>query len=163
MDFLADVAQWLSSPRTPCRGRPRSARPRRTSPPRRIAAWCWSASLRVPERDCLQYMDPTIPRKVLDMVGDTLCCLVHDKNDLTRDDLLNATIFIHGKESEPKVVQIGPRYFLTPGRLAGAAEQTCGAAGEGGSRPALLGLPAGRARWCWSRRCLRSGVGRSCR
>ena len=24
------------------------------------------------------------------------------------------------------MVQIGPRYFLAPGRLAGAAEQTCG-------------------------------------
>ena len=45
---------------------------------------------------------------------------------LTREDLLNATLFIHGKEPEPKVVQIGPRYFLTPGWLAGAAEQTCG-------------------------------------
>jgi hypothetical protein len=81
--------------------------------------------LRTPERDCLQYRDPAIPRKVLDMVGDTLCCLVHDKNDLERDDLLNASLFLHGRESEPKLVQIGPRFFLSPGRLTGAAEQTC--------------------------------------
>jgi hypothetical protein len=82
--------------------------------------------VRVPERDSLQYRDPNLAKKAVDMVGDTLCTLVHDKNDLTRDDLLNAQVFIHGKESEPKVVQIGPRFFVTPGRLAGAAEQTCG-------------------------------------
>jgi hypothetical protein len=51
---------------------------------------------------------------------------VHDKNDLTKDDLLNAQVFIHGKESEPKLVQIGPRFFITAGKLTGAAEQTCG-------------------------------------
>lgn len=125
MDFLADVTQWLSAkdalPRPPAFGEAPadfSAEEDRRLVLERFA--------RVPERDCLQYMDPNIPRKVLDMVGDALCCLVYDKNDLTRDDLLNATLFIHGKESEPNVVQIGPRYFLAPGRLAGAAEQTCG-------------------------------------
>src|SRR5262245_6656118 len=61
----------------------------------------------------------------MDMLGDSLCTLVHDKNDLTRDDMLNATVFIHGKERQPKVVQIGPRFFVTPGMLTGAPEQTC--------------------------------------
>ncbi len=103
--------------------------------------------LRTPERDSLQYRDPSIPRKVLDMVGDTLCCLVHDKNDLNREDLLNALIFIHGKESEPKMVQIGPRYFLTPGPAGGGGGADVRPAGARGQRPALLGLPAGWARW----------------
>ncbi|KFE69613.1 hypothetical protein [Hyalangium minutum] len=124
MDFLADVTQWLSSkdalPRPPAFGE--APADFTAEEDRRLVL---ERFVRVPERDCLQYMDPTIPRKLLDMVGDALCCLVHDKNDLTREDLLNATIFIHGKESEPKVVQIGPRYFLTPGRMTGAAEQTC--------------------------------------
>lgn len=124
LDFLADVTQWLSSkdslPRPPAFGE--APADFSAEEDRRLVM---ERFVRVPERDCLQYMDPTIPRKLLDMVGDALCCLVHDKNDLTREDLLNATIFIHGKESEPKVVQIGPRYFLAPGRLAGAAEQTC--------------------------------------
>jgi hypothetical protein len=124
LDFLADVTQWLSSkdslPRPPAFGE--APADFASEEDRRLVM---ERFVRVPERDCLQYMDATIPRKLLDMVGDALCCLVHDKNDLTREDLLNATIFIHGKESEPKVVQIGPRYFLTPGRLAGAAEQTC--------------------------------------
>ena len=81
--------------------------------------------IRTPERDSLQYGDPHIDVKAMDMLGDSLCTLVHDKNDLTRDDMLNAVVFIHGKERQPKVVQIGPRYFITPGMLTGAPEQTC--------------------------------------
>ncbi|MBX5480437.1 MAG: hypothetical protein IRZ16_01110 [Myxococcaceae bacterium] len=82
--------------------------------------------VRVPDKDSLQYRDASIPNKAVDMLGDALCTIVHDKNDLEREDLLNALVFIHGREPEPKVVQIGPRYFITPGKLTGAAEQTCG-------------------------------------
>lgn len=125
MDFLADVSQWLSSkdalPRPPAFGE--APADFAAEEDRRLVL---ERFVRVPERDCLQYMDPNIPRKQLDMVGDALCCVVYDKNDLSREDLLNATVFIHGKEPDPSVVQIGPRYFLTPGRLTGAAEQTCG-------------------------------------
>lgn len=80
---------------------------------------------RTPERGSPQYADPAVPRKVLDMVGDGLCCLVHDKNDLTREDLENASLFIHGADPEPRVVQIGPRFFLSPGSLSGVATPTC--------------------------------------
>ena len=124
-DFIDDVARWLAVAEQ--KPRPRSlamgedASKQETDP-----MLVRESFLRAPERDSIQYRDPSVPRKVLDMVGDTLCCLLYDKNDLTRDDLVNAVLFIHGKESEPKVVQIGPRFFLTPGRLAGAAEQTCG-------------------------------------
>jgi len=121
-DFLDDVARWLAT--TEQKPRPRSL----VAPEASVVddpLLVRENFLRTPERDSLQYRDPSIPKKVLDMVGDTLCCVVHDKNDLNRDDLVNALVFIHGKDAEPKVVQIGPRYFLTPGRLAGAAEQTC--------------------------------------
>jgi hypothetical protein len=124
-DFLADVSHWLGSqdalPRTPSRAE--APADVASEDDRRLVM---ERFVRVPERESLQYRDPSINNKVMDLVGgDTLCCVVHDKNDLTRDDLLNAAVFIHGKESEPKVVQIGPRYFITPGRLVGAAEQTC--------------------------------------
>jgi hypothetical protein len=120
-DFLADVSNFLS------------AQEQVTRP----MAWGSSGEeagidrlkerfARTPERDCLQYLDPNVDKKRVDMLGDVLCCLVHDKNDLTKDDLLNAQVFIHGKESEPKLVQIGPRFFVTAGKLTGAAEQTCG-------------------------------------
>ena len=82
--------------------------------------------MRVPERDSLHYRSPEVDKKAVDMLGDTLCCLVHDKNDLNKEDLLNAQVFIHGKESEPKVVQIGPRFFVASGKLTGAADQACG-------------------------------------
>lgn len=112
-DFLADVAQFLVASSQPS-GRAEGGPPLK------------ERFLRTPERDCLQYLDANVPKKAVDMIGDVLCCLVHDKNDLTRDDLLNGTVFIHGKEPEPRVRQIGPRFFVTPGKLTGAAEQTCG-------------------------------------
>lgn len=124
-DFIEDVARWLAvteqKPRPRSLSIPDGALKELEEDPLLVR----EHFLRTPERDSIQYRDPSIPRKVLDMVGDTLCCLAYDKNDLSRDDLVNALIFIHGKESEPKLVQIGPRFFLTPGRLAGAAEQTC--------------------------------------
>jgi predicted phosphodiesterase len=125
MDFLADVASWLASseskaPRAPSLGAAPADLEREEDRRNLVERF-----VRVPERESLQYRDPNLAKKAVDMVGDTLCTLVYDKNDLTRDDLLNAQVFIHGKESEPKVVQIGPRFFVTPGRLAGAAEQTC--------------------------------------
>ncbi|MBL8952441.1 MAG: hypothetical protein JNK82_16795 [Myxococcaceae bacterium] len=76
--------------------------------------------LRTPEKGSLPYQSPSIPKKAVDMLGDVLCCLVHDKNDLDKEDMLNAVLLVHGKEPEPKVVQIGPRYFLTPGKASGA-------------------------------------------
>jgi len=76
--------------------------------------------IRTPEKGCLQYQDPKCPRKAMDMLGETLCCVVHDKNDLDKEDMLNAVLLVHGNEQEPKVVQIGPRYFLTPGSLTAA-------------------------------------------
>lgn len=124
-DFLADVTRWLASTEQNPLARARSGNTSGGIVEQEDPLLVRESFLRTPERDSLHYRDPNTPRKLLDMVGDTLCCLVHDKNDLTREDLLNALVFMHGKEPEPKVVQIGPRYFLTPGRLAGAPEQTC--------------------------------------
>lgn len=75
--------------------------------------------LRAPEKGSLAYLDTAVPRKVLEMLGDALCCLVHDKNDLDKEDMLNALVLVHGKDPEPKVVKVGPRTFITPGRLTG--------------------------------------------
>ncbi|MET0402086.1 MAG: hypothetical protein ABW123_06760 [Cystobacter sp.] len=124
-DFLEDVERWLSVSDQKPRPRSLKVNDEALKPLEEDPLLVRERFLRAPERDCLQYRDPSIPRKVLDMVGDTLCCLVHDKNDLDRDDLINGTLFLHGRESEPKLVRIGPRFFLSPGRLTGAAEQTC--------------------------------------
>lgn len=128
-DFLADVASFLGSQEP--EARPAPAADAGEEDPTSLRG----RFVQTPERECLQYLDPSIPRKLLEMVGDQLCCVVHHKNDLTRDDLTNATLFVHGTSPEPAVVQIGPRYFVTPGRLAGAAEQTCGLMETGGRFP----------------------------
>lgn len=91
--------------------------------------------VRTPERGCLQYQDPSVPKKAMDMIGDTLCCVAHDKNDFEKDDMINALVLVHGKEPQPKVVQIGPRYFVSPGRLRGGGNASVG----------LLELGEGRA------------------
>jgi len=82
--------------------------------------------LRTPEKGCLQYQDPSVPTKTMEMLGDALCCVVHDKNDLDKEDMLNAAVLIHGNAPEPNVVQIGPRYFITPGRLKGGKVSSVG-------------------------------------
>lgn len=127
IDFLADVSAFLANqeqvPRPPAffneEGAPVPATPEDFDKLK-------DRFLRVPDKESLQYLDPNIGNVSMDMVGDLLACVVHDKNDLNREDLLNAGVFIHGREPEPRVVQIGPRFFITPGKLTGAAEQSCG-------------------------------------
>lgn len=80
--------------------------------------------VRCPEKGSLQYADPQVPRKGVDMLGDTLCCVVYDKNDLDKEDMINSLVLVHGHENEPKVVQIGPRYFVTSGKVVGAPRAT---------------------------------------
>ncbi len=74
--------------------------------------------VRTPERGSLPYQDSSVPKKAVDMLGTTLCCVVHDKNDLDKEDMINAAVLVHGNESEPKLVKIGPRFFVTPGKLS---------------------------------------------
>ena len=75
--------------------------------------------VRTPERGSLPYQDSAVPKKAVDMLGSTLCCVVHDKNDLDKEDMINAAVLVHGNEIEPKLVKIGPRFFVTPGKLSG--------------------------------------------
>lgn len=124
-DFLSDVSAWLTT-NTETR-RPGAFEEDGVHSDGEAQVQAMRARFSTtPERDCLQYLDGSVPRKLMEMVGTTLCCIVHNKNDLNRDDLTNASLFIHGASREPAVVQIGPRFFITPGALAGAAEQTCG-------------------------------------
>jgi hypothetical protein len=82
--------------------------------------------LRVPDDESAEYSNGSMSKLAIDMLGDVLCCLVHDRDDLSKDDLENALVFCHGKEDEPKVVQAGQRTFVTPGRLSNTKTPTCG-------------------------------------
>lgn len=63
------------------------------------------------------------PTKAVDLVDGRICCLVHDKADLTRDDIGNATLLFHGNSGRAALVQIGPRVFVTPGHLRSPDEE----------------------------------------
>ncbi len=58
------------------------------------------------------------PDKTIELVGGALGFLVHDKADLTRDEIASATFLFHGAAAAAALVRIGPRYFVTPGQLA---------------------------------------------
>ncbi len=73
--------------------------------------------VRVASKACPEVQRDRAPRKVFEMVDGLICCLVHDKADLTRDDIANATVLFHGNSGHPAIVSIGPRIFVTPGHL----------------------------------------------
>lgn len=112
-DFLADVAAFVAKAAEAQKGGV-AHKLNKTE----VEAYA-SRFARVPDKDSLQYRDPSVSRVLPDMVGDRIAILVHDKADLTREDLEPATFLVHGASNEPAVVQIGPRYFVTPGRLSG--------------------------------------------
>jgi predicted phosphodiesterase len=77
--------------------------------------------VRVASRACPEYESGKVPRKQVDLVEGRISCLVHDKADLTRDDIANAALIFHGNTVAPAIVQIGPRCFVTPGHLRAPA------------------------------------------
>jgi hypothetical protein len=116
LDFLTDVSNFLTEGDQLDRPAAFGTHYELTRTATELAALS-DRVIRTPEKGSLHYQDPKIPKKAVDMLGDTLCCLVHDKNDLDKEDITNAVLLVHGKEAEPKVVQIGPRYFVTPGKV----------------------------------------------
>lgn len=77
--------------------------------------------VRVASRACPEYGGGAVPAKQLDLVEGRICCLVHDKAELTRDDISNASVLFHGNSTHAALVQIGPRCFVTPGHLRAPA------------------------------------------
>jgi predicted phosphodiesterase len=73
--------------------------------------------VRVASRACPGYASGALPAKHVDLVEGTICCLVHDTAELSREDIENATVLFHGKSARAAIVRIGPRLFVTPGRL----------------------------------------------
>lgn len=77
---------------------------------------------RVASRACPERVHGGAPAKAIELVGGALGYLVHDKADLTRDEIASATFLFHGAADAAALVRIGPRYFVTPGRLAKPAQ-----------------------------------------
>lgn len=74
--------------------------------------------VRVASRSCPERAAGAAPGKVIELIGGALSYLVSDKADLTRDEIENATFLLHGGAGAAGLVRIGPRFFVTPGRLA---------------------------------------------
>ncbi len=53
----------------------------------------------------------------VEMFGDRVAVLVHDKALLDEEDILSASFLVYGKSDAPLVKQFGPRWFLTPGPI----------------------------------------------
>lgn len=119
-DFLGDIAQFMAKHEVEQRGAAAAAAASRDPIDKFVSRF-----VRVPDKDSLQYRDPQIPVKLPELFFGLIASLVHDKADLSKEDIANATILVHGRGKEAGVVQIGPRAFVTPGRLAGAAASTC--------------------------------------
>jgi predicted phosphodiesterase len=79
--------------------------------------------VRIASRACPEYQGAKVPKKQLDLVDGRVVCLVHDKSELSRDDIENATFIIHGNSAQAALVAIGPRCFVTPGHLRRPAPQ----------------------------------------
>jgi predicted phosphodiesterase len=77
---------------------------------------------RVASRACPEVLAGA-PRKLVDLVDGRICLLVHDKAELTRDDIGNASLLFHGNSGKAGLVQIGPRIFVTPGHLRAPDEE----------------------------------------
>ncbi len=72
--------------------------------------------VRVASRACPEAHSGAALRQI-ELVAGQLCCLVHDKADLGRDDIENAVLLFHGNSARAGLVAIGPRVFITPGHL----------------------------------------------
>jgi hypothetical protein len=67
----------------------------------------------------LRSLESLPPRELrsIEMFGDRVAILVHDKALLDEEDIFAATFLVYGKSEGPLVKKIGPRWFLTPGPI----------------------------------------------
>lgn len=62
---------------------------------------------------------PPSPARAVEIVGDRIVLMVHDTRLLDEDDIANATMVVYGRSDELLLKRFGPRYFFSPGPLAG--------------------------------------------
>lgn len=55
--------------------------------------------------------------RTIEMVGDRVAVLIHDKALLDEEDILAANLLFFGKSDAPLVRKIGARWFITPGPI----------------------------------------------
>jgi hypothetical protein len=55
--------------------------------------------------------------RTIEMIGDRVAVLIHDKANLDEEDIVSANLLVYGKSPEPLVRKIGARWFISPGIL----------------------------------------------
>ncbi len=65
---------------------------------------------------CLETLPESAARTV-EMVGDRVAVLIHDKALLEEEDIAAANLLVYGKSEAPLVRKIGSRWFVTPGPI----------------------------------------------
>ena len=67
----------------------------------------------------LEGLPPDLLRSV-EIFGDRVAVLIHDKALLDEEDIFSASFLCYGKSEGPLVKRIGQRWFLTPGPIGSA-------------------------------------------
>jgi hypothetical protein len=65
---------------------------------------------------------PPGDQRVVEIIGDRLALLVHDRASLDEDDVFSASLLVYGKSDAPLAKRIGSRWFLTPGPITETGE-----------------------------------------
>lgn len=60
---------------------------------------------------------PEQTSRTIEMLGDRIAVLIHDKALLDEEDILAANLLFYGKSDGPLVKRIGARWFVTPGPI----------------------------------------------
>ncbi len=60
---------------------------------------------------------PPAPARAIEMIGDRIVLVIHDKKVLDEEDIANAAVIVYGESQEMLLKRFGPRYFFTPGPL----------------------------------------------
>lgn len=55
--------------------------------------------------------------RTIEMLGDRVAVLIHDKALLDEEDILAANLLFYGKSDGPLIKKIGARWFVTPGPI----------------------------------------------
>jgi hypothetical protein len=63
--------------------------------------------------------------RTIEMVGDRVAVLVHEKALLDEEDIFAANLILYGKSDEPAVRRIGARWFVSPGRIGALGGGAC--------------------------------------
>jgi hypothetical protein len=57
--------------------------------------------------------------RTIEMIGDRVAVMIHDKTHLDEEDILAAGILVYGKSALPVAKRVNARWFVSPGHVGG--------------------------------------------